>query len=288
MKIFELRKIIKEEIIREYMSRDMVSLKHYFSMSDEKKKSSLPHEYYYFLRDWMEEEDVELELPKNTFIGGDGEEFEDEMHDYEIAEWLEREHPDKAKQFAEYLFRKIENYELPINDADYPAWSFFDSEPEIVKNQWLIHFTKDAQSIALEGFKYGVDEMTKLGLTTHLGEFDKKYGGYNFAYLLKDFDKYGRSSGRGYGSQKYKYGKEAVIFRASGIKLWHHSDQEPQVIFYGNTANTIIPITAGEENNWAIASNKTGRILYESDELKKVIDWLVTNYNQYKNVLVYR
>lgn len=280
-----IRSLIKENLIKEYISADMVSLKHYFSMSDEEKKSSLPHEYYYFLRDWMEEEDVELELPKNTFIGGDGEEFEEEMHDYEMAEWLEREHPDKAKQFADYLFRKIENNELPINDADYPAWSYFESDPEIVKNQWLIHFTKDAQSIAKEGFKYGVDEMTKLGLTTHLGEFDKKYGGYNFAYLLRDFEKYGRS-GSGYGNQKYKYGKEAVIFRASGIKLWHYGDEEPQVIFYGNTANTIIPITSGEEHDWAIASKKTGRILYESDDLEKIVQWLVRNWEQYRKSLI--
>lgn len=280
-----IRSLIKENLIKEYISADMVSLKQYFSMSEEEKKGSLPHEYYYFLKDWMEEEDVELELPKNTFIGGDGEEFEEEMHDYEIAEWLEREHPDKAKQFADYLFRKIENNELPINDADYPAWSYFESDPEIVKNQWLIHFTKDAESIAREGFKYGVDEMTKLGLTTHLGEFDKKYGGYNFAYLLKDFDRYGRGGGW---NQKYKYGKEAVVFRASGIKLWHHGDQEPQVIFYGNTAKDIIPISNGEEYDYGIRSKKDGRPLFENDDLKKVVDWLVNNYVQYKNVLVYR
>lgn len=278
----KIRGLIKESLIMEYLSKELVSLKDYFSMSDEQKMSYLPQEYYYFMKDWIDEKGIELEIPKNEFIGADGEvAFEEEMDDIEIAEWLERNNPEKYKEFAKYLFDKIKSNELPINDAEYPAWSYFDSSPELVKNQWLIHFTDDAHSIAKEGFKYGVDDMTKLGLTTHLGEFDKKYGGYNFSYLLKDFERYGRGGWH----QKYKYGKEAVLFRASGIKLWHYGDEEPQVIFFGNTANSIIPLTKGEEHEWAITSNKTGRILYESDELNNVVKWLVKNWDQYRKTL---
>ena len=126
--------------------------------------------------------------------------------------------------------------------------------------------------------------MSKLGLTTHLGDFDKKYGGYNFAYLLSDFVRYAKGD-YSRGSRGYKYGDEAVIFRASGIKVWHHGDQEPQVIFYGNTATNIIPITSGENAEWAIYG-KNRRVLFENDDLQRVVNWLINNFDQYRKRLV--
>jgi hypothetical protein len=197
---------------------------------------------------------------------------------------VERNNPELYSKFANYLYNKIKNDTLPIDPSEYPAWSYFDDRPTIVKNQWLIHFTNEADDIAMNGFKYGVDEITKLGLTTYLSQIDKEYGGFNFAYLLSDFNRYGKA---GFGSRggEYKYGKEAVIFRASGIKTYHYGDEEPQVIFYGNTAKNIIPITPGENNNWAIRHIKTGRIIFESDNLEKIAYWVDRNYPQYHKTL---
>lgn len=256
-----IKKLIRESLVTEYIGRDVLSLKQYLSMSDEQKKAYLPHEYYYKFDVFASENDIDIPF--------DGE-------SYEIADYLEKEHPEVYKEFSEWLFNKIENHDLEIADSEYPAWSFF-GKPEIIKNQWLIHFTDDADSIAQDGFKYGVDEMDKLGLTTHLGEFEKKYGGYNFAYTLSDYPKYARAN-----SWTFKYGKEAVIFNASGIRMWHYSDQEPQVVFYGNTAKHIIPITDGENANYAVRSAKTGRILYEAEKIDNVVNWVVKNYNQYR------
>ena len=125
--------------------------------------------------------------------------------------------------------------------------------------------------------------MDKLGLTTNLSDFDKKYGGYNFAYLLKDFDRYGVSSGSY--ANRYKYGSDAVVFNASGIKLWHHGDQEPQVIFYGKTAQNIIPITHNEDGLWSIYSIRDSRMLYANERLSNVVQWLVKHYAQYRKIL---
>ena len=114
-----------------------------------------------------------------------------------------------------------------------------------------------------------------------MGEFEKKYGGYNFAYDVERYDRYAHSNhGRG-----FKYGKEAVIFRASGMELWHYGDEEPQVIFYGNTAKSIIPITEGEEHQWAVKSVKTGRSLYENDDFDNVVVWVLRNFVQYRKQL---
>jgi hypothetical protein len=291
----ELRKVIKttlrkylneEQILKEYVTRDIVYLKDYFKMPDSAKIEYLPHEHAYFFRDFLVETDTDFEEPtekqRSTSTDVSGEDINMFEDDIELIIWLEKNNKELYIEFGEYLLEKIKNNELPIPDADYPAWSFFDDSPELIKNQWLIHFTKDAYGIAENGFKYGVDDMSKLGLTTHLSEFDKKYGGYNFAYTLGDFEKYGKSSG--WIGSKYKYGDEAVVFNASGIKVWHYGDGEPQVIFYGNTAKNIIPIRVDDE---FYVQSKKGRLLYKNEKLPKVVDWIKNNYQQYRKNFVY-
>jgi hypothetical protein len=270
----------EEQILNEYITNNEIYLRDYLSMSKERKMVYLPHEYYYFFQDFIDETGAEFEQPKET-VKSDYEDEDDvevnmfDDNELELMTWLENNDKKTYNDFAKYLYDRIMDSTLPINDSEYPAWAYFSDNPELIKNQWLIHFTDNANDIAKEGFKYGIDEMEKLGLTCHLSDFEKKYGGYNFAYTLSDFPKYAKKSGG------YKYGKEAVIFNASGIKVWHYGDEEPQVIFYGNTAKNIIPITSGENSEFAIYS-KDNKILYENDDLKNVVYWLIKNFNQYR------
>lgn len=272
-------------LINEYITNDEIYLRDYLSMPESAKLAYLPHEYWYFFQDFIDETDYEFNFPKEmrpgNYVDAPDEEVDMFDNNIELMRWLERNDKKTFNAFAEYLLDKINNNTLPISDSEYPAWSYFDDNPKLVKNQWLIHFTDDAVDIAREGFKFGVDDMTKLGLTTHLGEFDKKYGGYNFAYLIHDFQRYAKGN---YYRGKYKYGKEAVVFNASGIKVWHYGDEEPQVIFYGNTARNIIPITSGENNDYAIFG-KNGRVLFEHDDLETVVYWLIRNFEQYRKSL---
>lgn len=271
--------------INEYITNDEIYLRDYLSMPKSAKVAYLPHEYSYFFNDFLEETDYDFNYPKETkssdYLDEPDEEVDMFDENNELITWLEHNDRNTFDAFAEYLYNKINNNTLPIDDSEYPAWSYFDDNPKLVKNQWLIHFTDDAVDIAREGFKFGVDDMTKLGLTTHLGEFDKKYGGYNFAYLIHDFQRYAKGN---YYRGKYKYGKEAVVFNASGIKVWHYGDEEPQVIFYGNTARNIIPITSGENYDYAIYG-KNGRVLFEHDDLETVVYWLIRNFEQYRKSL---
>jgi len=282
-----VREVVEESLLSEYITRDEIYLRDYLSMTEEQKKVYLPHEYHYFFEDFLVEDDVDFEMPKemvpSNYQGEPDEEvdmFEDTI---ELMTWLENNNKEVYDSFANYLYRKITNNTLPISSSEYPAWSYFDDSPQLVKNQWLIHFTSDADGIYRDGFKYGVGEMERLGLTTELGEFEKKYGGYNFAYLLSDFVKYAKGNYTR-GRRVYKYGDEAVIYRASGIKVWHHGDEEPQVIFYGNTATDIIPLTSGEDSDWSI-KNKNGRVIFEDDDLERVVIWVAKNYQQYRKSL---
>ena len=262
-----------KKLLKEYLSQDMVSLLHYFKSTREEREKWLPYEYPYQFDQFAIENrlsDIKQAL-------------EDEgIETYEIPDVLVAKYPEIFKQFGEWLYMMIEDCDLSENSADYPAWSYFDSA-EVIKNQWLIHFTNDADSIASEGFTRGVNEIDKLGLTTLLGDFYKKYGGYNFAYRIEDYKRYANSTR--YSSIPFKYGKEAVIFNASGVRLWHHGDEEPQVIFYGNTAKNIIAITEGEEYRWAVRHAKTNRIIFENDDFDRVVQWVVNNFIQYRNAI---
>lgn len=273
------RDIIKK-VLKEYVTKDSIYLKDYLSMSKEQKMEGLPHEYYNFFDDFLVETDYDFEKPKRKDDYGDDEDMFD--NEYELVHWLERNDKQTYNSFAKYLYEKISNGELPIPEEEYPAWTYFSDNPQIVKNQWLIHMTDNAEDIARNGFQYGVSDMTKLGLTTRLSFFEKKFGGYNFAYTIPDFLKYARRSYVNGGG--YKYGNEAVIFRASGIGVWHYGDNENQVIFYGNTAKDIIPITQGDNAKYAIHNNRGG-VLFENDDLDVVVKWLANNYQQYRKRL---
>jgi hypothetical protein len=266
-----LRNLLIEGILKEYVTNDIISLRNYLNMSEGDKKRDLPHEYYWLFDDFLIAKYIDYEKP-------------DDYEDYEFMEWLEENDKDMYDRFADYLYKNVTHFNLPIHDSEYPAWAFL-VDAKIVKNQWLIHFTNDAEGIAKDGFTKGVDEISKLGLTRFLSDFDKKYGGYNFGYALGDYLRYGRSV---YGNYGFNYGDEAVIFRASGIKSFHRGDREQQVIFYGNTAKNIIPIkktNKGEYGEYGIYDMRDGKLLYENNNLSKVVNWVVKNYDQYRSRL---
>lgn len=264
-----LREVIKKhlkgrDILKEYLIVDEIDLMRYLSKSKKDKMRELPDRYYDFFDDFIIDNDIDFEKPIDLELDG-----------WEFMEWLENNEPEVYNQFAEYLYEKIIYFSLDMPHQEYPSWAFYDDSPKIVKNQWLIHLTNDAEEIAREGFKYGVDDLTKLGLTSYFKREYKKIGGYNFAFTLNDFSKYWK---------KGDYGGEAVIFNASGIRVFHNGDEEYQVIFKGSTATNIIPITKGENEIWGVY-NKSDRLLYENDDLRKVADWVVNNFSQYRKNL---
>jgi hypothetical protein len=64
-------------------------------------------------------------------------------------------------EYATYLYDKIESNDLPEDPSNYPSWFYFDYRG-IVKNQWLIHFTDDAEGVTKDGFIYGVNQIIVL------------------------------------------------------------------------------------------------------------------------------
>lgn len=199
-------------------------------------------------------------------------------NDYgESSELLMKEYPVIFKEWCEMLSEKHRSDDF--FDVGYPTWNYVDYR-SIVKNQWLIHFSDSSQNIYHDQkFSNGVYDYTRLGLTKHLPDSEKDFGGYNFAYLLSDYNRYGRDRGR------WKYGKEAVVFKASGVQVWHYGDQEPQVIFWGPSAFDIVYIREDRNTGDYYVYSRKDKSPFSGD-LGDCVDWITANFNQYKRILL--
>ena len=276
-------------ILLEYMDKyHLMPLYRYFNMSDEEKEEDIIYHGWYYLEDWINyyyEDDIDYFEKKYNLTPEDLDDIQLALNegDSTIAETIIHGRFQAIKHdFAQWLMRKYEsNYGFYDKG---PSWMYMDSAEQI-HNEWLIHFSNHADQISWRGFKHGTNDFENLAYS-NAGETDGKWEGYDFAYALDDVGRYAFSS-RGMYGRIPKYGREAVIFRASGVKLWHHGDQEPQVIFYGPSAKDIIYLRYDEEiHEWCIASRfDPSKMLYHNDDIDKVIDWVLHNYDQYRKHL---
>lgn len=258
----------------EIVSNPIIDLAKYLQSSDKDKGLELAYDVF----------------PENIFHWIDTKypQLKDKISKFDLGsdavEWLSHNDSQIFNQFVEYVWdlsQKVDLYDY-VHRPGYPSWNYMDFRG-YVKNQWLIHFSDHAKDIWRDQtFKYGLDDYTELGLTTYYKDEAKQFGGYNFAYDVGDFVRYARSR---YHSRGWKYGKEAVMFRASGVKVWHWGDEEPQVIFVGRTARDIVYIQSTGESDWGVMNERTGNYIFRED-LPQVVRWVIDNFNQYRSVLL--
>jgi predicted acetyltransferase len=176
---------------------------------------------------------------------------------------------------------------LGLSEERLPSVLFMEQyqrEP-IVKNEWLVHFTKDALSIAQQGFIKGIPDYDKLGLTTRLPEEMKEKGGFNFAYRTKD-DRFISVAQRGW--HGWRFGEEVVVFRANGYAVWHRTDEQQEVVFWGKTARDIVPVRL-QPDGWTVLSKSGAKVFSsrdtEDEGLWRCVQWVKANYDQYRKKL---
>lgn len=266
-----------KSLISEYVLEPITYLGRYLQQTDKEKGVELAYEFANdLLFDYLRNLEDKNLIPSEY----------DESDSYEILDYLREKNPKIFDAFAEYVLIKFRKYPDSMHNwnhgAGYPSWSYLDFT-RYIKNQWLIHFSDHASDIWREQkFSYGMSEPETLGLTTYHSQKSKS-GGYNFAFTLSDYQKYGKNR-NSYNVGGWKYGKEAVVFRASGVKTWHNGDEEPQVIFWGPSAKDIVLIE-NLDGDWGVSS-KTGRVIYKSENLSDIEEWIVNNFNQYRHVLI--
>jgi hypothetical protein len=141
-----------------------------------------------------------------------------------------------------------------------PAWMLLRPEADhlLPNNTWLIHFSDHAADIKQHGFIYGVPDINRIALTFKHNMFsDKgqrveyKQPGYNYAYQLSNMKPNTRT---GY------YGKHAILFRGTGLSLYHDGDRERQTVFWGPSANTANGIViTGTPHGWVTDVGPKGK-----------------------------
>ena len=267
-------------IINEYLNQEEIWLKKYLNSDDKNKYINLTYKFDYLLEDFLNT--IEL---SSYFNKEDKDKITRMIDDgYESYEILDKRFmtDDFKYDFGKFIYNEVDSASLPTN--------FYFDDGEIIKNQWLIHLTSYALDIWKDGFLYGTDDIEDLALTTYNTHDSKKHGGYNFAYTINDFIKYGNNGDH---DHKFKYGDNAILFKCSGVRAWHTGDEEYQTIFYGKYATTIIWLEYGEiehgdregEDCWFIESRKNKVRLVEKENIRDLINWVETHYDQYRKHL---
>jgi 2'-5' RNA ligase/GNAT superfamily N-acetyltransferase len=249
-----------------YFNNDMVWLKNYLTMSDRDKGEELSYKFTPSFVGYVEENYPEV-----------WETIKDRVEDgyLDSPEGI----PDEV--FTDFYQNGSDEF-MNMDPAECPSFMHMSYEG-MVKNQWLLHKTDNPDSICQSGFTYGMGDLSRLGLTTWFNNdgMDKQEGGYNFAFLAQD------SKAMRYAEDRY--GREAVIFRASGVKVYHYGDEETQVIFRGSEAHDIIPVVKdGNTGMWALPDDDHGKPVFQADYLQQIVQWVMNHYAQYRKVIVKR
>ena len=228
-----------------FVRQNLSWLKDYLTMSKRDMGEELARQWTdYFLR-WLDRnspnilETLGIQPPDEDEAGDDFDERMDAFReDFQDKDLFGRISPNVYERFLE----DGGNYAMQNDPANVPSFMYLTYEG-IVKNGWLLHYTDNADSISREGFTRGMDDLSKLGLTTYYTDKAKEAGGYNFAVPADQAD-----SIRG-----LDFGKHAVLFRASGLRTYHSGDEFYQIIFWGKDARDIIPIHHNDNTgNWEL------------------------------------
>ena len=213
------------------------------------------------------------------------------------AEDLQEEDPElfyKLPKTAQEECAKWCIDDIRNNDpANAPTWVHMSLQKKqlLPRSTWLVHFTDNPSDIADQGFTIGMDQMDRLGLTTWIknDSFDKKSGGYNFAF--RALSQYANNA-----AYEKKYGADAVIFQNSGVEAYHYGDEENQIMFHGKDVDhRNIVVLRRSEGDWIVKGNKpkrlkSGKIYYEeidlfTGEYENCVKWVIQNFAQYRRVL---
>lgn len=224
------------------------------------------HQYWYLAYTWASRTGVMADVEEQ--LGEPPQEDESDQYD--------KLDDDLQEEFAEWVLEYLRQ-----NDpAELPSSEFFHPDKKLLpRTTWLVHFTDEPEAIANEGFTHGTYDASKLGLTTYYTKTAKKYGGYNFAFVAG-------SREADWAAHKGKYGKHCVVFQNSGLKAYHNSDEENQVIFWGPDVDRrhIAVIRKSSETGEYEVRSRTGMKLYGGD-FEVAVQWVIAHHRQYSSQL---
>lgn len=254
-----------KELIKEYLEKDYnLPLYKYFkwasTASSCEKARDLAYSCSYYINEYIRK--IYYRYSEFENLLNDGEfNYEDESLVEMFLNMLEENN--LCDHFVSEMQNIVDYYELP-------SWCTMDFN-RIVKNEWCIHFGSDSESIAKEGFTGGTPEIEHLAYTNAGAQ--KTSAGYDFAFLINDR------------SVDYnEYGDEAVIFRTSGVEIYHYGDNQNQVVFWGPNVKSFIPIH--QDNGDWVVYGQNGQVLVRCGRPSEIALWATENLPQYRKQIM--
>jgi hypothetical protein len=224
-------------------SGKMMRLVDYFEKSKEEKENELPkffdENYPHIFDDWTMD---------NSHFFLDLEEFESEEEANEniiYPENYELLSDEALNSYKEFLIEIIDNVfesnDYNLNLSVLPLYVTFNYEGDI-ENDWLVHFTETEATqkniLKMQCF-HGITNMYNLAITSATEDpYDKD--GYCFGFDLNNVH-------HNFKSNYSHYGDYGILFKSSGINLYHNGDDETQTIFIGNQVSNLIPFWYDDE-----------------------------------------
>ena len=261
----EESKFDNKEIIKEYLEKDYnLPLYKYFkwasTASSCEKARDLAYSCSYYIGKYIKE--IYYRYSEFENLLNDGEfDYEDESLVEMFLNMLEENN--LCDHFVSEMQNIVDYYELP-------SWCTMNFN-RVVKNEWCIHFGSDSENIAREGFTGGTPEIEHLAYTNAGAQ--KSSAGYDFAFLINDR------------SVDYNgYGDEAVIFRTSGVEIYHYGDNQNQVVFWGPNVKSFIPIH--QDNGDWVVYGQNGQVLVRCGRPSEIALWATENLPQYRKQIM--
>jgi hypothetical protein len=265
------------DILAEKYSEDNSALHRYLRSDD----GFDPYEQWYLVCKWIEDNDLLDEvadlIDEPLASADDMNECDPEIYTKFPSEW--------KSEIASYVNNWLEQHapeELPTASYLRPR-----DKRLLPAQTWLVHFSDEAEAIAQDGFTIGMHDMTKLGLTTRYSNksMEKSMGGYNFAFIANSRD-------AGSAAHNRKYGQHAVMFQNSGVRAYHTSDEEEQIMFSGKDVDPqMIILLRNTGDGWAVIGRSATRrginSLYVSD-FEASVQWVMAHYQTYRKKLFSR
>ena len=261
----EENRLNDKPLLKEYLEKDNnLPLYKYFkwasTASSCEKARDLAYSCSYYIKEYIEK--IYYRYSEFENLLNDGEfEYEDESLIEMFCNMLEENN--LCDHFVSEMQSIVDYYILP-------SWCTMDFN-RVVKNEWCIHFGSDSENIAREGFTGGTPEIEHLAYTNAGAQ--KSSAGYDFAFLINDR-----------GVDYNGYGDEAVIFRTSGVEIYHYGDNQNQVVFWGPNVKSFIPIH--QDNGDWVVYGQNGQVLVRCGRPSEIALWATENLPQYRKQIM--
>jgi len=151
--------------------------------------------------------------------------------------------------------------------AAFPAYISLRHASVVPADTWLVHFTDHMRAVACDGFSHGENDARRLALTTWKSDRSRHAGpGWNYGLEAVRQDAF-RAADEG------RYGRNAVLFQAPAVRVWHIGDEEWQAIFWGPAVTSLVPLQRTADDRWKVMHAKTGKVLRRGS-YPDVIAWV--------------